>query len=290
MTPTTLLLVVINFLFLSSIKGDDSSGCPSGWVRNSGQCYMFSTEEKSWNEADAFCRNINSGAHLVSIDSPAEHDFVFSNIEEWFWTGGLFSNGEWTWRDGTLVESENWFYGQPSNKGGANMCRAVQIFSTLAVAPCGKQKKFICEREDSNASSGNSNTGCPPGWKSKFGNCYKWFFTAPKTWHDAFIDCLNQGGNLISIHDDAVNEFISKTVRGTVWTGGRRTGDGWTWSDGTPWNFGTVQDIGSSLGGGCATTFNKSASGFDCNGRRLYICKNNMHEVGRRRGVGSSSG
>ena len=136
---------------------------------------------------------------MVSIDSPAEHDFVFSNIDEWFWTGGLFSNGEWTWRDGTLVRSRNWFYNrQPSNMG-ANSCGAVLIFSTLAMLPCGNRKKFICEREastavgHSNAPSGNSNKGCPAGWKSKFGHCYKWFFTAPKTWQDAQTDCRNQG-------------------------------------------------------------------------------------------------
>jgi len=279
MTPTTVLLAVINFLFLSSIKGDDSSGCPSGWVRYSGQCYMFSTEEKSWNEADAFCRNINSGAHLVSIDSEAEADFVFSNIEEWFWTGGHFSNGGWTWSDGTLIEVVKWFYRQPSNKG-AGSCRAVQIFSTLAMSPCRNPKKFICEREassavgPSNAPSGNSNTGCPAGWKSKFGNCYKWFFTAQKTWQDAETDCNNQGAHLISIHDDAENEFISKTVKGTVWTGGILTRrQGWVWSDGTPWDFGTVDIVTAPYGGRCATTFNKSAFGYDCNGRRLYICK-----------------
>jgi len=215
---------------------------------------------------------------LVSIDSEAEADFVFSNIDEWFWTGGHFSNGEWTWRDGTLVRSRNWFSRQPSNKG-AGSCRAVQIFSTLAMSPCRNPKKFICEREassavgHSNAPSGNSNTGCPAGWKSKFGHCYKWFFTAPKTWQDAQTDCRKQGAHLISIHDDAENEFISKTVFGTVWTGGRRAGNGWRWSDRTPWDFGTVQDIRSSSGGECAVTFNKSAGEFDCNKTRLYICK-----------------
>jgi len=280
MTAQTVLLVVINFLFLSSIEGQGNrvmTGCPSGWVRNSGQCYMFSTEEKSWNEADDFCRNINSGAHLVSIDSEAEADFVFSNIDEWFWTGGHFSNGHWTWSDGTLMEVVKWFYRQPSNKG-AGSCRAVQIFSTLAMSPCRNPKKFICEREassavgPSNAPSGNSNKGCPAGWKSKFGHCYKWFFTAPKTWQDAQTDCRKQGAHLISIHDDAENEFISKTVKGTVWTGARKRRYGWGWSDGTPWDyFGTT--LGLIRRGECATTFRKSAFEFDCNETRLYICK-----------------
>jgi len=220
---------------------------------------------------------------LVSIDSEAEADFVFSNIDEWFWTGGHFSNGEWTWRDGTLVRSRNWFSRQPSNKG-AGSCRAVQIFSTLAMSPCRNPKKFICEREastavgNSNAPSGNSNTRCPAGWKNKFGHCYKWFFNAAKTWQEAEDDCNEQynGAHLISIHDDAENEFISKTLFGTVWTGARklRRGrrDGWGWSDRTPWDyFGTTMGLISR--GECATTFRKSAFEFDCNETRLYICK-----------------
>jgi len=71
MTTQTVLLVVINFLFLrtgwsstSFFSGQVFTGCPSGWVRNSGQCYMFSTEEKFWPEADDFCRNINSGVSI----------------------------------------------------------------------------------------------------------------------------------------------------------------------------------------------------------------------------------
>jgi len=274
MTPTTLLLVVINFLFLSSINGDDSSGCLPGWVRYSGQCYFFSSEERSYNGAASFCR-YDMRAHLVSINSPEEHDFVFSNIDEWFWTGGYFDARTWTWQDRSLVQSENWFYKQPSDKG-ADSCRGVQIFSTLAMSPCGNKKKFICEREASDGVEGypvSLGTGCPAGWKSKFGNCYKWFFTAQKTWQDAETDCNNQGAHLISIHDDAENEFISKTVKGTVWTGGRklriRGREGWVWSDGTPWDFGTVRE----WGGECAATFNKLASGWDCNERRLYICK-----------------
>ena len=86
---------------------------------------------------------------------------------------------------------------QPSSKG-ANMCRAVQLFSTFAMSPCYHRKKFICEKEATDFSSGNSgltslSTDCPKGWKSMFDSCYQWFYTTPKTWQDAEDHCRQLG-------------------------------------------------------------------------------------------------
>ena len=35
----------------------DTPGCPTGWIEHSGRCYKISTEEKSWEEADEYCRS-----------------------------------------------------------------------------------------------------------------------------------------------------------------------------------------------------------------------------------------
>jgi len=258
---------------------------------------------------------------LLSVGSRKEHDYIFRNINEWFWTGGQIDGtnqkrGEkdgktptWTWSDGTTWDEEykNWFYKQPSKKG-AEMCRGVQIFSTLIMSHCDRLKKFICEKEASDFSSGNSGlislstivsgfpafytvtsplknhkwllgavsnkvTGCPAGWKSMFDSCYQWFYTAVKTWEDAEVHCQQLGGHLASLHTKEENEFIGKTTKGTVWIGGKKVGSEWTWSDGTPWDFGSVQSVPFPYGGDCSTTFAGSASGFDCKGKRLYICK-----------------
>ena len=164
-----------------------TTGCPTGWVEQFGQCYQFSTEEKTWNEADMHCRS--NEAHLVSIGSPEEHEFIFLKINEWVWTGGNYNGrssggqtGTWNWSDGTPWEYQKWFYRQPSSKG-AGGCRAVQIFSTFAMSPCQNRKKFICEKEAS----------CPMGWKSMFNSCFQWFYTAIKTWQDAENHCQQFG-------------------------------------------------------------------------------------------------
>merc|ERR1712183_184560 len=111
--------------------------------------------------------------------------------------------------------------------------------------------------------------GCPTGWKSMFNSCFQWFYTAIKTWQDAENHCQQFGGHLASL-SEVENELIGKTILGTVWIGGKKVGSQWTWSDGTPWSLGNVWSVG---GGECATTFAGSASGFDCNQERFYICK-----------------
>ena len=155
------------------------------------------------------CRS--NEAHLVSIGSPEEHEFIFLNINEWFWTGGNYngrlSGGRtwtWNWSDGTPWNYQYWFSKQPSSKG-ADMCRSVQIFRTFAMSPCENRKKFICEKEASGDSAGSSalsslSAGCPMGWKSMFGSCCQWFYTTPKTCNDAENHCQQFGVRLETLN------------------------------------------------------------------------------------------
>jgi len=264
------------------------SGCPDGWVQQFGRCYKFSEEETTWKEASENCRSISKETHLVSINSKEEHEFIFKNIDEWFWTGGYYNSETqtWTWSDGTPWNYQYWFIYQPSDKG-AGMCRSVKIFKTIAMTRCENRRKFICEQEATIVTSGNSGTatvvtsensetGCPAGWKSMFDSCYQWFYTEMKTWQEAENHCQSFGGHLASIHSEEENEFISKTLLGTVWIGGRASGGEtgtWTWSDGTPWDYyGPVQKAPLPTGGDCTVLYG-SASGFNCEMERLYICK-----------------
>jgi len=259
-----------------SSPSPDSPGCPTGWIKQSGRCYQFSTVEKNWDEAKEYCRS--NEAQLVSVGSPEEHDYIFQNINEWVWTGGYYEHGAetWAWSDGTPWNYQYWFYRQPSSQG-AGGCRAVQIFSTFAMSPCQNRRKFICEKGATEFSTGNGglsslSAGCPTGWKSMFNSCFQWFYTAMKTWQDAENHCQQFGGHLASL-SEVENELIGKTILGTVWIGGKKVGSQWTWSDGTPWSLGNVRTAPSPVGGDCSVTFAGRASGFDCNKERLYICR-----------------
>ncbi|XP_034054909.1 lactose-binding lectin l-2-like [Gymnodraco acuticeps] len=80
---------------------------------------------------------------------------------------------------------------------------------------------------------------CPSFWISFNGRCYKYFNTE-RTWADAELHCVSQGGNLVSIHSTEEEEYVKILIKesdptgGATWIGlndiyeeGR-----WMWSDG----------------------------------------------------------
>merc|ERR1712183_1258751 len=109
-----LLAASCRFGICLTTTSPDSPGCPTGWVKQFGRCYQFSTQEKNWDEAKEHCRS--NEAQLVSVGSPEEHDYIFQNINEWVWTGGYYEHGAetWAWSDGTPWNYQYWFDKQPS--------------------------------------------------------------------------------------------------------------------------------------------------------------------------------
>uniref|UniRef100_A0A3Q4MXH7 C-type lectin domain-containing protein n=1 Tax=Neolamprologus brichardi TaxID=32507 RepID=A0A3Q4MXH7_NEOBR len=59
--------------------------CPDDWVEFMGSCYRHFTERDTWAEAEKHCQELN--AHLVSISSQEEQQFLISNGEEYQWIG-----------------------------------------------------------------------------------------------------------------------------------------------------------------------------------------------------------
>lgn len=78
----------------------------------------------TWSAAEAFAGSL--GAHLVSIGSQSEQDFVHGNfgnlggVDRRIWIG--FSDqsveGSFEWSDGTPAKYTNWNGGEPNNSGG----------------------------------------------------------------------------------------------------------------------------------------------------------------------------
>ncbi|CAG0902252.1 unnamed protein product [Cyprideis torosa] len=62
-----------------------SQGCPSGFEFNSEfeKCYFFSTTEKyTWATAENHCASLRDGAHLASIHSASEMNYLLSTPAE----------------------------------------------------------------------------------------------------------------------------------------------------------------------------------------------------------------
>ena len=86
-------------------------------------------------------------------------------------------------------------------------------------------------------------SGCSPGWTYFPNNahCYK-HFSATKTWINARSYCRSlaqTNGDLVSIPDQATNQFLTTLSTDNSWTGASDAASegSWTWSDGTPWGY-----------------------------------------------------
>ena len=75
--------------------------CVGDWAKNGDQCYSWSTDTKTWDEAEQFCKE-KGGGHLASVTSKATNDYIAAELklrDHELWIGGSDkkSEGTWTW-------------------------------------------------------------------------------------------------------------------------------------------------------------------------------------------------
>ena len=84
----------------------------SEWKVYTESCYKFLSDSKSWTLAERDC--VERGAHLVSIHSDEEKDFVNNLIGDsdltdgQIWIGLKKDGNSWLWTDGSRFNYENW--------------------------------------------------------------------------------------------------------------------------------------------------------------------------------------
>jgi len=88
--------------------------CPDKWISFNFHCYRLFKERLPSIDAELKCRT--EGAHLTSIQSVHENEFVRSIADRRVWIGGsdLSQEGMWTWYDGSAWKYTNWVYGEPN--------------------------------------------------------------------------------------------------------------------------------------------------------------------------------
>uniref|UniRef100_A0A8C9QMM4 Brevican core protein n=1 Tax=Spermophilus dauricus TaxID=99837 RepID=A0A8C9QMM4_SPEDA len=74
--------------------------CSPGWDAFQGACYRHFSTRRSWEEAETQCRMY--GAHLASISTPEEQDFINNRYREYQWIGlnDRTIEGDFLWSDG----------------------------------------------------------------------------------------------------------------------------------------------------------------------------------------------
>lgn len=110
----SLLFAVSTFSMLQSVAFADSAK-----LDFNGHSYQRFDTGMSWTSAKAFCET--KGAHLATVTSQAEHDFIansFAPRDLWLGASDAASEGNWTWVTGEPWAFTNWYPGEPNNFGG----------------------------------------------------------------------------------------------------------------------------------------------------------------------------
>jgi hypothetical protein len=182
---------------------------PRPSVVYNGNTYQLGTPGLTWEEANAEAQRL--GGHLVTISDAAENDFVVETFggEAPIWLGltDQATEGTFVTTTGETVTYTNWLPGEPNNNGVA------QDFAVIASV-------------DGKWDDGN-NTGqlfFDGSWKAGFTNLTVIEFdaitfngsryqrgTPGLTWEQANAEAQALGGHLVTINDEAENNFVVKT-------------------------------------------------------------------------------
>ncbi|XP_066512920.1 macrophage mannose receptor 1-like [Hoplias malabaricus] len=185
--------------------------------------YHFVNENKTWTEAQSYCRQ--NYTDLATVSNMEEMKNLNTTLKDKtnssVWIGLNRGNtGRWQWSlgDGDMyregAQYRNWSSGEPNNAGGSEFCVAMQKDGTWLDDGCNHQYSFVCY--DGNKAHNQT---------------YR-FIPDVKTWREAQSYCRERYTDLTSIRDQSENQQIwsvTTTSSSNVWIA--LFIDSWQWSD-----------------------------------------------------------
>ncbi|XP_026579445.1 C-type lectin mannose-binding isoform-like, partial [Pseudonaja textilis] len=117
------ILVSLGLLVMAlSIRGAQNP-CLKEWYFRNQRCYKVFKEEKTWDDAEAFCAKQKAGCHLASIHTSIQTadtaDYVAENLKSgqcvWIGLHDPKQNDEWVWINRHETNYIRWADGYPDH-------------------------------------------------------------------------------------------------------------------------------------------------------------------------------
>ncbi|CAH1775812.1 unnamed protein product [Owenia fusiformis] len=266
-----------------------------GWELFGEQCYWTSPTQKTWANAKQDCTDKSS--IMLKIETPDQQSYISGSLRTMLWFGlnDQDTAGTWKWSDGTPLGD---FKNFRPNFNDAGRCGILRSFSYSRSGEwqrnaCGANRYYVCQKDATHLLYPPTTTAvpptapwtplCGPNWKYDplLQRCYQINPQPILPWSFARANCLDQGGDLVSINSRHESSFVLAMMFGVAnqgsfkfWIGANDIDveGGWGWSDGSPfnyhnWNSGEPNDWNG--GEHCAET---SANNFGA--WNDYVCDN----------------
>ncbi|XP_069488451.1 C-type lectin domain family 4 member F-like [Ambystoma mexicanum] len=128
---------------------DALSKLEEGWKINGNHLYFFSTDKRSWDDAEKFC--VSQRAHLTSVTTEEEQNFLNSKRGKanYHWIGltDQGSEGNWRFVDGSSYgKLMKWSAGSPDNWKGSEHCAHLLKDGRWNDCDCPSLFKWICKK------------------------------------------------------------------------------------------------------------------------------------------------
>ncbi|XP_065663221.1 uncharacterized protein LOC136085755 isoform X2 [Hydra vulgaris] len=212
-----------NYGFICKYVKENNDSCVGDWLSYKNSCYFFQKINETfygidWKSSYLSCRL--KGGNLLSLEDREENFFITSvlvnyNTEDLFWIGLNYrmSYKRFVWSDNSnwnpKVLFENIFKQSNDFFMATTICVVINAYS-WNVENCHNKNGYICKVKREN------NTSCARNWFEYALHCY--YFkntngTIGRDWEQSYIDCLEKGGNLLSIEDETEMTFISDILK-----------------------------------------------------------------------------
>uniref|UniRef100_A0AAY5KK31 Phospholipase A2 receptor 1 n=1 Tax=Esox lucius TaxID=8010 RepID=A0AAY5KK31_ESOLU len=218
------------------------------WVFYRGAEYLFAQKPFPWEEVNLGC--LMMGAHMLSVHSKLEHNWILDRIQSNFpgateWWIGLSTDlvrEEFSWSDESPLDYQNWTEGTSHDAPVKNK-KCVTVSSQIGDDLHG----YVCKRRTASVveipREPHYIGGCPERWLYFGHKCLLLHLpNSPeegKSWKDAQSICSSFQGTLVAIGDEIEQAYITMLLQGGasgVWIG-LRDEDTMKWTNGNPVSY-----------------------------------------------------